>query len=47
MYRNGHGVTQDYKTAIKWYRLSAEQGNASAQLNLGAMYANGYGTIQD
>ena len=25
MYRKGQGVLQDYKTARKWYRLSAEQ----------------------
>ena len=27
MYRKGEGVPQDYKTAFKWYKLSAEQGN--------------------
>jgi TPR repeat protein len=26
MYENGQGVPQDYKTAVKWYRLAAEQG---------------------
>ena len=31
-HENGQGVTQDYKTAVKWYRLSAEQGDADAQL---------------
>ena len=30
MYGEGQGVPQDYKTAHKWYRLAAEQGNASA-----------------
>jgi TPR repeat protein/peptidoglycan hydrolase-like protein with peptidoglycan-binding domain len=34
MYANGRGVTQDYKTAIKWYKLSAEQGHAGAQKRL-------------
>ena len=24
MYQTGKGVTQDYKTAIKWYRLAAK-----------------------
>ena len=33
--------------AIRWYRLSAEQGDASAQFNLGNMYANGEGVPQD
>ena len=35
------------KTALKWYRLSAEHGNAHAQNNLGGMYTNGFGVIQD
>ena len=26
MYDNGQGVPQDYKEAVKWYRLAAEQG---------------------
>ena len=26
MYDKGQGVPQDYKTAVKWYRLAAEQG---------------------
>ena len=26
MYYNGRGVPQDYKQAVKWYRLAAEQG---------------------
>jgi TPR repeat protein len=26
MYSKGKGVPQDYKTAVKWYRLAAEQG---------------------
>jgi hypothetical protein len=25
MYGNGNGVPQDYKTAVKWYKLAAEQ----------------------
>ena len=25
MYRNGWGVPQDYKEAVRWYRLAAEQ----------------------
>ena len=28
---------------VRWYRLAAEQGHASAQSNLGVMYANGEG----
>ena len=36
--RKGQGVPQDYAEAVKWYRLAADQGNASAQNNLGFMY---------
>ncbi len=46
-YRLGQGVAQDYNEAVKWYRLSAEQGNAAGQNNLGWMYANGLGVAQD
>ena len=38
---------QDYKEAIKWFRLSAEQGHAKAQNNLGSMYEKGQGVLQD
>ena len=47
MYKEGEGVVQNYKTAVKWYRLSAEQGDAFAQSNLGFMYDRGMGVIQD
>ena len=32
---------------MKWYRKSAEQGNAEAQNNLGFMYGKGNGVLQD
>ena len=47
MYDEGMSVSQDDKTAVKWYTLAAEQGDASAQNNLGAMYGNGEGVLQD
>ena len=47
MYAHVQGVTQDYKEAVKWYRLSADQGDALAQSNFGSMYANGQGVTQD
>ena len=47
MYDNGQGVSQDYKTAAKWYALAAEQGDAEAQFNLGVMYFKGQGVLQD
>jgi TPR repeat protein len=33
--------------AVKWYRLAADQGLASAQGGLGWMYAQGQGVAQD
>jgi TPR repeat protein len=47
MYEKGQGVLQDYKTAMKWCTLAAEQGNASAQTNLGVMHGTGRGLIRD
>jgi TPR repeat protein len=47
MYRSGLGVTQDLATAVKWYRLAAEQGNSNAQLNLGIIYEYGLGLPQN
>ena len=47
MYENGRGVPQDHKAAFKWYTLSAEQGYAKAQFNVGIMYDNGQGVPQD
>ena len=43
MYFTGDGVPQNAKTAVKWYKLAAEQGYASAQFNLGVMYYTGNG----
>jgi hypothetical protein len=47
MYRKGDGVEKNYKTAMKWYTLAAEQGYADAQNNLGVMYYKGQGIPQD
>ena len=47
MYKNGNGVLKDYAEAVKWWRLSAEQGNASAQSNLGVMYQLGMSVLKD
>jgi len=41
------GVTKDVTEAVKWYRMAAEQGNATAQNNLGFCYANGQGATKD
>ena len=47
IYDLGLGVPQDAQEALKWYRKAAEQGDASAQLNLGVMYHEGQGVPQD
>ena len=47
MYSFGWGVLQDYKEAVKWYRLAAEQGHVTGQFNLASMYDNGQGVLQD
>ena len=47
LYQQGIGFPQDYKTAVKWYKLAAKQGNADAQNNLGNMYSEGQGVPQD
>ena len=47
MYHKGKGVPQDYKTAVKWFTLSAEQGNSNAQYNLALRYKKGEGVPQD
>jgi len=41
MYESGQGVPQNYKEAIKWYRLAAEQRNEGAEVNLAIMYDEG------
>jgi uncharacterized protein len=44
---NGQGVPQNYAEALKWSRLAADQGNATAQGQLGSMYYNGHGVPQN
>ena len=44
MYHNGEGVSLNYKTAIKWFTLSAEQGYVDSQLNLKIVKSNLYTT---
>ena len=41
MYEIGLGVPENDVEAVKWYRLAAEQGYASAQYKLGNMYDEG------
>ena len=35
MFEDGLGVKQNYKKAIKWYRLAVKQGHVPAQFHLG------------
>jgi TPR repeat protein len=39
--------TGDFATALREWTPLAEQGGASAQFNLGLMYRNGWGVLQD
>ena len=45
MYREGRGVPQDAGEALRWFRLAAEQGHATAQYNLWFMYERGSSRI--
>jgi hypothetical protein len=47
LYDQGRGVPKDYSLAAQWYRKAAEQGNDSAQFNLGMDYETGQGVPQD
>lgn len=42
-YYFGHGTTQNYKEAVRWFQLAAEQGLSHAQYYLGIIYKNGEG----
>ena len=41
------GLPQDYSQAMKWFQLSAAQGNPEAQNSIGNIYENGYGVPVD
>ena len=43
LYREGKGVSQNFREALRWFHLAAEQGYAGGQYNLGMMYENGRG----
>ena len=47
MYHHRKGVDVNYKKAIEWYKIAAEQGDVHAQYNLGAMYQRGQGVERD
>jgi len=41
------GSTSNKEKAFKWYKMAAEQGHVSAQLNLGVIYNQGIGAKQN
>ncbi len=43
-FREGLGMDQDVKQALKWFRKAAGQDNVNAQIQLADMYATGQGT---
>jgi uncharacterized protein len=47
MYEYGRGVPRDYVEALRWYRKSAEQGNAKGEYAVALMYHAGKGLPQD
>ena len=38
---------KEYKEAARWFKLTADQGDADGQANLGMMYRDGRGVPQD
>jgi TPR repeat protein len=47
MDKNGKGVLEDDKEAVKWYHKAANQGYADVQYNLAQMYRRGEGVLKD
>jgi uncharacterized protein len=47
LYRDGHGVAQDYGKAREWLQKAIDAGNANAMTNLGWVYENGPGVAHD
>jgi len=45
--RSRVGVAQDYGEAVRWYRMAADKGNATAMLNLCLLYELGAGVPGD
>jgi hypothetical protein len=43
MHDSGEGVPQDDLEAMRFYRLTAGQGDADGQVSLGVMYVKGEG----
>jgi uncharacterized protein len=43
MYRDGHGVKQDYQLAMSWYRKAMDGGDLTAIASIGWLHYNGLG----
>ena len=41
-YEHGEGVAYNYEEALKWYKLSSEQGNEYSQFRLGLFHHYGF-----
>ncbi len=46
MFHRGIGLPQNYRHALKWYRLAAAGSDSRARNNLGVMYRDGQGVNQ-
>jgi TPR repeat protein len=47
LYEDGHGVSQDYEEAMKWFQKAADLGNAAAMYNIAILYEEGRGVKKD
>lgn len=47
MYREGHGVEQDFSKSFQWSMKAAEGGDVGAQLQVADYFAFGHGTGRD
>jgi len=47
LFEKGDGVAEDPGEAVRWYKMAADQGNASAHLHLGLMFQEGRGVAQN
>jgi TPR repeat protein len=43
LYRDCHGVTQDYNQERQWFQKAADKGNPAAMDDLATLYAQGLG----
>lgn len=47
LYSNGLGVPQDYREAIRWLKIAAENGDTAGQISYGLAFFRGNGVKQD